>query len=179
MNLVESHSHDVERIRVFSLTVALILLTYSAAGFQMQAPANVTPLGIPLTIRRPELLPIALVVSAIYSTMRYVYFGMLVQPSPIRARKRLMSGSRADTTTTPAGLDALHAQVSEEVHRYFPRFGKKRVVFEITEIGDTLRLKVDVPLTIRLISRFEDLDFLAPIWANALAIASWLYFLAR
>lgn len=100
---------------------------------------------------------------------------MLVQPSPIRAKGRLKKGSRVDTSTTPGSIEELHKQISAEVHRYYPRIGSARVWFEISQEGEELRTKVTVPTVVRIIAMFEDVDFLAPIWLNILALGLWLW----
>lgn len=172
-NIIESHSPSIQRIRVFALTIALILITYSLAGIRLETPAKVQPLGIPFIVGRPEYIGIGLVLASLYSIFRFYYYGMLVQPSPMRARLRLLLGSRVDTSTTPKNFDEFHKQVSAEIHRYFPRIGKEQVWFEISESGNTLSLKVKVPTLVRLVARLEDFDFLAPIWVNVLALFIW------
>lgn len=171
--VLESHKQNIGRLRVFSLTMALILITFALAGVTFDTPAKVQPLGIPLVITRPELLTIALVFASAFSALRFLYFAMLVQPSPIRARRRLLLGSRVDTGTAPANLDEFHKQVSAEIHRYFPRVGKHRVRFEISQSAEGYGLKVTVPPLLRWVAKFEDLDFLAPIWANLIALTLW------
>lgn len=174
--IIESHSPNLGRLRLFSLSIALIIITYSISGISMESPAKVQPFGIPFVIERPDLLGIGLVLAALYSVARFYYYGMLVQPSPIRARSRLLRGSRVDTSTTPTSLEELHEQVSAELHRYFPRVGKEHVWFEISESDNTLEFKIKAPTIVRLVARFEDLDFLAPIWANILAVILWIFF---
>jgi hypothetical protein len=172
---IASHEHDLGKLRVFSLTVALVLITLSLAGVRLESPAKVQPLGVPLTVDQPELLSIGLVLASVYSVLRFIYFGLLVQPSPIRARSRLLLGSRANTSTTPNSFADFHAQISSEVHRYFPRVGRTPVTFAISQTGNEFTLKVTVPPLVRIVARFEDIDFLAPIWLNLFATALWLY----
>jgi len=83
---------DLAKIRRFALVVPLILCTLVLAGVKLDTPLRVEPLGIPLLVQRPDLLSVGLVIAAIYSTLRYVYYGMLIQPSPMRARRELIAG---------------------------------------------------------------------------------------
>ncbi len=172
-NLIESHSPSLQRIRAFALSIALILITYSLAGIRLETPARVQPLGIPFIVGRPEYVGIGLVLASLYSIFRFYYYGMLVQPSPMKARFRLQHGSRVDTGAAPTNLDEFQKQVTAEIHRYFPRIGKERVRFEIAQLGNELCLNVTVPALVRWVARLEDFDFLAPIWVNVVALLLW------
>jgi hypothetical protein len=83
---------EITKLRRFSLTIGLILLVYSIAGVQLDSPAKIAPLGIPLIIRHPELLGIGLVLASVYGTLAYFYYANIVVMSPMKVRRLLQSG---------------------------------------------------------------------------------------
>lgn len=178
--ILASHEQQLGSLRVFSLTIALLLITFALAGVRLESPAKIQPLGIPLEVTRPDLLTIALVLASVYSLVRFIYFALLAQPSPVRARSRLLRGSRVNTTTRPASLDEFERQVAAEMERYFPRLPSSPVKYEVWEVeepkeGYRFGLRMSVPRIVQWAARFEDIDFLAPIWANGIALGLWVY----
>ena len=51
--------------------MGLLVLLYGLAGISLKQGATVTPLGIPFEVSRPELLPVGLLVGALYSGGRF------------------------------------------------------------------------------------------------------------
>ena len=84
---------DLWKIRRLALAVAVILITIVLASVEIETPAKISPLGIPLLIKRPDLLTIGLVIVSVYSSLRYVYYGFLAKPSPMRIRRQLKTGN--------------------------------------------------------------------------------------
>lgn len=166
---------DLSKIRRFALTIAAILITLVLAEVELETPLRIAPLGIPLVIRRPDLLTVALAIAAVYSTLRYIYYGMLVQPSPMRARRQLLEGRPVHTPTIGIDIEAFLAQVDKEIDRYFPYFGKTRVTFEATQDASGCHLeKVSVPRAVRAVCWLETGDFLLPLLANLIALTLWI-----
>jgi hypothetical protein len=116
----QDQTADLLKIRRFCFSVALILITYSIAGVKLDVPAKVQPLGIPFLIERPDLLAIGLVIASMFSSLRFVYYGMLINPSPMRARKRLLMGKLADPSAVPKDLADFVDKGKHDIHRYFP-----------------------------------------------------------
>ena len=81
---------DIERLRRFGLIIALILISYAAAGVGLESGAKVSVLGLPFIIRRPELLPLGLMLASAYAVVRYYYYGFMLSRSPQRRRKDLL-----------------------------------------------------------------------------------------
>src|SRR5258707_863194 len=102
---------DIAKLRRFSLTVALILLALILADVKVEVPLRVSPLGVPLIINRPDLLTVSLAIAAIYSTLRFVYYGMFVSPSPMRARRDLLSRTEYRFVSGTDVMDDFRAQV--------------------------------------------------------------------
>ncbi len=171
----QDQTADLLKIRRFCFSVALILITYSIAGVKLDVPAKVQPLGIPFLIERPDLLAIGLVIASVFSTLRFVYYGMLINPSPMRARKRLLMGKLADPSAVPKDLDDFVAKGKRDIHRYFPFTWKSHIHDEYSSGAGGYELKIDVPWQVRLLSRFEDIDFLSPLIANIIALALWAF----
>ena len=167
---------EIQKLRRFSLTVAVILATLVLAGVKIDVPVHVSPLGIPMTIERPDLLTLGLVVVAIYTIVKYIYFAMFIHASPMRARREL--ATRIDKTLF-SGTDALEAfrsRVQSDVNRYFPHVGKTRVTFEFMQDANGCQVRnLKVPRFVKLLCRLEDIDFLLPIVANVIAVSMWVY----
>jgi hypothetical protein len=52
---------DLENLRRFCITVALVLITYLLADISITADAEVKIFDVPFTVKRSDLLPIGLV----------------------------------------------------------------------------------------------------------------------
>src|SRR5712671_6385513 len=107
-------STELSKIRRFALVVAVLLITLVVAGVELETPVRMSPLGVPIIIRRPDLLTIALVIAAIYSTLRYIYYGMLARPSPMRVRRELMACRTVDTSRFMEQAEDWFAAVDKE-----------------------------------------------------------------
>lgn len=167
-------SNDLPKIRRFSLLSALILFTLVIAGVKFNTPLDVKPLGIPLIVEKPNLLGFGIAIASVYATLRYIYFGMLLQPSPMRARRELTS----EMTLFRVKLHSENWKQTEKefqalVNANFPQTMRHKVKFEVDMSGRIYNLKI--PLAVRLLCRIGDLDFLLPILANCLAVSLWLY----
>lgn len=166
---------DLKSIRRFALVIALVLTTLVLAQVELESPVRVTPLGIPLIIRRPDLLTVALVVASVYATLRYIYYGMLVQPSPMRARRSLLSGKPLHTPTIGLELEEFVPQVEKEIDRYFPKIGRHKAQSEASQGSGECHIKIEVPVVVRAVCWIENIDFLLPIAANCAALLLWGY----
>jgi hypothetical protein len=58
---------DIEKLRRFSLVVALITLTYSVAGISLVPDPGISVIGLTFKVSRPDLLPIGLVLASVLS----------------------------------------------------------------------------------------------------------------
>jgi len=81
------HAPDIEKLRRFALTVALITLTYSVAGISLKPDSGISVIGLTFKVSRPGLLPIGLVIASLYSLMRFYYYGFMLKKSPYRVRR--------------------------------------------------------------------------------------------
>lgn len=82
----------IERLRRFALTIGLVLLTYSLADISMKPDSEVSVMGIPFKVGRPELLPVGLVIASLYSMIRFYYYGFMLKKSPYRLRRDAIEG---------------------------------------------------------------------------------------
>lgn len=83
---------DIQKLRRFSLSFGLILFAYSITGIEIDTPARISPFGLPLIIKRPNLFGWGLVIAAIYGSARYFYYASIIKFSPRKRRKILKSG---------------------------------------------------------------------------------------
>lgn len=176
---------DIIKLRRFSLAFGLLLLTFSLAGVEIDSPARISPLGIPLLIKKPNLLGIGLALGSLYGLLRYGYYGVLIGLSPRKARKRLKKGTLVDgaTSLNESGnlVNGELIRFSEEAYRqidcYFPLIPEiTRSEIVITEDSDGCSIELPtMPFYTRLLAYLHDVDYYAPIWINLTAIL--IYFL--
>lgn len=127
------HEPDIEKLRRFSLVIALITLTYSVAGISLTPNAGISVIGLAFKVSRPDLLPIGLVIASFYVMIRFYYYGFMLKKSPFRVRRNL--------------IDSLHCYERQYLG------GKKRVpmYFGPTEFSASLwvadRTKADTYIT--------------------------------
>jgi hypothetical protein len=164
---------DPVKLRRFALTLAAILFGYALVGAQVRSEFNI--LGVPLIVRRPQLLPWALSTVAIWAMFRFFYYAMILNVSPMRARRRLRKGGLPDGQTISAPpTDGGSAAVEAILRRYFPTpVGESGVTYTVTNDGERWRIMIDhVPVRNRVLGLLEAVDYTAPLWFTALAIAS-------
>jgi hypothetical protein len=187
---------DIERLRKFSLLSALVLIGYVAAGVQLQPGAQISVLGVPFIISRPEFLPLALILTSCYGLIRWFYYAMMLNHSPHRRRKDLLEkmhpeGGRgtykgsvffgpsiySTTPSTPNRADAEKEIV--EVVGVFPKVWNIRAKGTIEsqmvcdDVGEPYAIfeaKIAVPIACRLAAFLQDLDYTAPFWLNLCAL---------
>jgi hypothetical protein len=165
----------IQKLRRFSLSIGLITFTYSVAGIQLDTPAKIEPLGIPLVIQNPYLIGYALVLASLYASIRYLYYAVLIGPSPRTIRKRLIEGQLPDLrrSFSDAGHN-FHEDFSLEFNKWFPRVGKQKASCRILARGEVEEL--NIPRIVRLFCFLEDIDYYSPIWVNIIAVSSYIIF---
>lgn len=168
---------DLTKLRRFALLIAIIIITYSIAGFKLDAPAKVQPLGIPLVIQRPDFLLIGLLLASLYSVIRYIYFGYFVQISPARARRLLRKGSPVYAPTLNISLEEFTEKIADEIERYFPSIGKLEAKYITSQDDSGCSVEIQVPRLVWLLSLLEDIDYGLPIIANIMAVIVWVIML--
>jgi len=187
---------DLERLRRFALGAALVLISYAAAGVELDRGAQVTLFGLPFVIHRPDLLPLGLALASAYGLARFYYYGLMLAHSPQRRRKDLLhelhaEGGRgtyigsvifgpAHYSTTPLIHDRAVAEAGlRDLIAAFPKVWKFRVQGKVEPVhvadadGESRTLweaEVTIPFACRLAALVQDLDYTAPIWLNVVAL---------
>src|ERR1043166_3187576 len=77
---------ELEKLRRFCMTVALILITYVLAGVKVDISKSISVMGLPLMMSRPELIPAGLVIASVYNTIRFWYYALIAKRSPRKRR---------------------------------------------------------------------------------------------
>lgn len=85
---------DLSRHRRFALGIALVLITYVAAGVNLDPSKGFEFAGFTFLISRPDLLPIGLILASVYSGLRFYYWGAMRSESPARQRAYLRALAR-------------------------------------------------------------------------------------
>jgi hypothetical protein len=80
----------LEKLRRFSLTVALALITVLAAGLTLPPNERIPLFGVPLAISRPTLLPLGFAIASFLSAIRFYYYGHMIGISPHHRRRELL-----------------------------------------------------------------------------------------
>lgn len=81
------HKPNIEKLRRFSLVVALITLTYSVAGISLVPDPSISVIGLTFKVSRPSLLLIGLVIASLCAMIRFYYYGFMLEKSPYRVRR--------------------------------------------------------------------------------------------
>ena len=166
---------DIQKLRRFCLAVALLLLTYSLAVVEFAAPLEIRPLGIPIVVEQPLLLPIALVLASIYSTLRFYLFAIAATTTPWRGRAMIMSGKavRPVSSQLLKDISDLSKFVQQDIVEYFPGYAGHRIELTVNQSGNNYDVEFKPSPRSLLLGRLSDVDYVAPIWANVVALSLW------
>lgn len=169
---------DLEKLRRFALAIALVLITYSLA-LEFDPGEGVRPLGLPFKVVRPEFLPIGLMLASIYGAMRFWYYGMMKEESPVRHRRRVMKevgfDSRYDAIEDMFQPEPQRMDFAEQFQKHFPQVIGSSITleWELTQTQEAYfshaAYKVKrliVPRRVRCAMFLEQADYAAPIWLN-------------
>ena len=188
----------MEKLRRFSLVVALIMLTYSLAGITMPPDSIISVVGLTFKVSRPGLLPVGLVIASLYAMVRFYYYGFMLKKSPYRVRRDILDslycndrpytrGKKVPTYMGGTNFEAsLKSSDQENAEKYisdfpevFPKFARGRPSMKIesgeafTEDGEDYtwyKVNVVIPVRCRLIAVVQDLDYSSPIWLNFVSL---------
>jgi hypothetical protein len=171
---------DLEKQRRFALTLGLLVIAYFSAVVKPEAPLTFELLGAKLSIARPDLLPLALVLAAVYAALRFLYYACLIERTPWQVRRQMLADMRPkeDGNTFEYGLrdtQQVEPFVKElaAVFPYADRAGKG-ISFTQEEHPETrvpfVRVTFRLTKTMRVLAWLQDADFTAPIWVNGLAL---------
>jgi hypothetical protein len=171
---------ELEKLRRFCLTIALILITYVASGTKIDTLHSASVLGLPLTITRPHLILLGLVLMSVCSVARYWYYGFLHVRSPRKHRKKFMA--RFHKTKEPEMYRLAPVAVEDyealrsELPSVFPELRKHGAALTHSSVEHSAagRYVKDavlyVPRRVQRAAWFEDIDYSAAIWLNLVAL---------
>ena len=173
----------IEKLRRFSLTFGLFLLTYSIAGVKLTTPINISPFGISFTIERPELLGYGLVIGTVYGAIRYFYYALLISLPPAEARKKLLSGKLIngfciydDGTPLERNIAKFLNDATNEVEKYFPVLPwKEKIQANVNRKNPYIFHKFEIPSSTKILVRLQDLDYYLPIWFNIISLLIFMF----
>jgi hypothetical protein len=199
------HEPDIEKLRRFSLTLALIVLTYSLAGISLEPNSGLSLIGLTFKVSRPDLLPIGLIIASSYGTISFYYYGFMLKKSPYRVRRDTIYGLNSwETKFTAAKKVSVYFGPTEFetspwnsdrkiVEKYvatfpeaFPKFARARASAEIIsaqsqdeegELHTSYAAKVVIPIRCRVAAIFQDFDYSLPVWLNILSLT--IFFLRK
>jgi hypothetical protein len=153
------HVPDIDKLRRFSLVVALIILTYSIAGISLIPDRDLFIMGFPFKILRPDLLPIGLIMASIYTMIRFYFYGFMLRKSPYCVRRDVIDNLHCyklpyigrgkkkiptyfgPTEFTASFYDSSREKAEEYIENFpevFPKFARARSSMKIkpTEVGN-------------------------------------------
>ena len=174
---------DLQKLRRFALAIALVLITYSLAGVELQIDSEIRPFGLPFKIARPELLPIGLMVASLYALLLFWYYGVMRVATPWGARLywRRKRG-KLNPSKEHSGLTRSDVRrQTEQVSSIFPRVFRWRADLTYLPLSDAFAAdrpvlaEIIIPWPVRIASRLDEVNYSAPIWLNgiALILATW------
>ena len=197
------YTPSIEKLRRFSLVIAMVLLTYSIAGISLDPNAQVLLVGLAFKVSRPELLPIGFVLASLYGLISYYYYAFMLAMSPYRVRRDIIDGLNSwepsftagskvhvyfgptEFETSPWHTDRKEVEdYVEEFPNAFPKFARARASATLVsdqncnEDGDVYRTyaaRVIIPVRCRLAAIFQDIDYSLPIWLNCIALIVFGY----
>jgi hypothetical protein len=171
---------DLEKQRRFALSAGLLVITYFAAAVEPEAPTTFEVFGAKFTLARPELLPLALVLAALYGALRFLYYGCLIERAPWQVRRQMLAGMRGhpDGHTFEYGVSDSASAMSffKELSAVFPFADRSGPGVSYRDelhpdTGQSFgRLTFRLTRSIRVMAWLQDLDYTAPIWVNVLAV---------
>jgi hypothetical protein len=165
----------IQKLRRFSLAIGLILIAYSLAGVQLKTPAEISPLGIPLIIRRPVLLDIALLIASIYEALRYYYYAILITPSPQKRRDNLKKGLSADGLMDESRhSNEIVKMLDAGFNTEFPTMGEYKARIRSYNRLESPQVAYDIPKQVEILCILENIDYYSPIWVNFLSILLYI-----
>ena len=165
---------DIARLRRFALSIGLVLFFYSIAGVKLKTSADIRLLGFTFEVLRPNLLPVVLILTSAYAAARYWYYGMVVSSSPHQTRKEMLAGTIPTRTLLElSGNTGISVgQIHLLLKRFYPRMDFNSDV--LSQAASQLRLALPpIKFWTKLLNGLENLDYTAPVWINALAIAAY------
>lgn len=179
---------DLQKLRRFALAIGLVLITYSVAAVELDVEGVVRPLGVPLKINQPGLLGLGLALASLYSLVRFWHYGTMAQMTP--SKQRWSSLNRAGIGRRFGATKELYVSEPEReefVENFRPLFPQVPGVLisakwrldstrpdESLDFNPTYMLEcLIVPRRIRFVTALEQIDYLAPIWVNAVALLLW------
>ena len=184
---------DLTRLRRFAIAAGLALLTYVAAGVSIAPQAQISTFGIQFQVRRPELLPIALVLASVYATVRFYYFAMMLGTSPYRLRRDILDSLYAQDPRKPSRVPMYfgpshfetspwypdHDRVEKQaefLRGAFPKFAGRRATAkpiysesadEDGEVRLSWAVSCHIPVRCRVACLIEDVDYTIPLCAQS------------
>lgn len=203
------------KLRRFSLTGGLFLITYVAAGISVEPNVHLSAFGLPFRISRPDLLPTGIALASLSGAVRFYYYALMLAASPYRKRRDLMDsltvhhdeyvrpgqpikpaviasgsqvsmywGSRKFTSPTWHSDRKIMEVKAMAFDNAFPKFAGARagarIVSKTFSDDDGLPnlgycIEVIIPRRCRIAAIFEDLDYTAPVWLNAVALLLFIW----
>ena len=197
------HQPDLEKLRRFALTIALITITYATAGISLEQNSNISLIGLTFKVSRPSLLPIGLALASFYAMISFFYYGFMLKKSPYRTRRDTLNSltcyerrrfkNKVSVYFGPTKFSAsLWVPQKKETEEYiknfpevFPKFALAQVNMNIessesfNEDGESngmdYNVEIVIPIRCRMAAIFQDIDYALPVWLNFISLTIFLY----
>lgn len=170
----------IQKLRRFALAIGIILFAYSSAGVELKSPAEIAPLGIPLVIKNTNFIGIAILTASIYAFLRYLYYSILIGPSPGAVRARLKkgimpNGSRLSVDASSAAFSKYHDALHVEFNNAFPRVKEYEAKIEkFSFSADGVEVEVKIPWQVEFFCLLADFDYYLPLLVNGFACLTYV-----
>ncbi len=175
-----SSEPDLQKLRRFALSIGLILITYGLAGVRFVPGETVRPLGLPLEISDPGMVPIGLFLASIYSAARFFYYGVLMSETPLRKRKQHWEDATNEIKSSHPNKEVIAGRIGE-LDSLYPKGRQVTPIFPLNpktleDFGDVIDANIDIAYHRRALAYIHDIDYWAPVWFNVVAVVLFVIF---
>jgi len=167
---------DLQKLRRFALIIGLVLISYSLAGVELKQNEPFTPLGLPLVISRPNLVPIALILASVYTAARFFFYGVLIAGTPKRRLEELTQQleqrvNKVQLAWTQEEIEKIE-DIKEALKSVVPSPWSRTHV--IDSFGSNLPALEDflnkLPWKYGVAMFVQNSDYVSPVWVNIVAV---------
>lgn len=163
---------DLTKLRRFSLTIALLLITYSLAIIELPDKISLSFLGAGAKVDS-DWLPIGLMLASLYSIFQFYFYGVLLSVTPWKARRILRTSCAVSDISflmdSPKLLGKAGDVIRSDIAKYFPGVSFS-AGFRLTHTGYEMEFTVPETTKTTLYGGIRNVDYAAPIWLNAIAL---------
>lgn len=159
---------SLNKIRKTAIIIGIILILIPIGGLEFDEYLKMPSLGMSLRIKRPNVIPVVLIIFSLFFTLKYWYYGMLLGNSPRVVRKNLLTGKLADGSNLAENKKEFNEKVRKDLCKYFPLlpFQKNIELETVTVSKNEYNFKFKPSIISSFLGFFQDIDYYFPVIIN-------------